>query len=117
MAGTTAVLLVDPLNEFLHPEGKIYGLVKESMETTDTIKHLHEVIKTARAANIPIYYCQHQLHEEGQFDGWKHMSNSIARSAQSGAFLLGSFGAEIYQDMGPDKSNGDAIVSRHWNSR
>ncbi|KAL7789159.1 Isochorismatase-like protein [Trichoderma ceciliae] len=116
MQEKTAVLLIDPLNDFLHPEGKIYPRVKDSLDVTNTVNNLQTFVIIARSKNIPILYCQHQLFEEGQFDDWKHMSKSQLAIQQSKAFTLGSFGAEIHEGLEPDRSNGDAIVSRHWNS-
>ncbi|KAK5988386.1 putative isochorismatase family YddQ-like protein [Cladobotryum mycophilum] len=116
MSPKTAVLLIDPLNEFLHPDGKLYARLKESLEATDTIKNMHAVIKTARSAKIPIFYCQHQLIEDGQLANWNHKSKSHLTIQKIGSFRVGSFGAQIYQEMEPDRSNGDVVVSRHWNS-
>lgn len=117
MADNTAVLLIDPMNEFLHPDGKLYPRLKESLETTDTVRHMYALIKAARDAKVPIFYCQHKLNEDGHFHGWNHMSKSLLRIEQDGAFKQGSFGGEIFKDMGPDRQNGDVVVSRHWNSR
>ncbi|KAL6895360.1 Isochorismatase-like protein [Trichoderma longibrachiatum] len=116
MQEKTAVLLIDPLNEFLHPDGKIYSLLKDSINATDTVNNLQKFVKIARSNKLPIFYCQHQLFEEGQFDDWKHMSKSQLTIQQTKAFTVGSFGAEIMKGLEPDRSNGDAIVSRHWNS-
>jgi len=41
-----------------------------------------------------------------------HVGNKKLR-----AFEEGSWGAEIYEGMEPDLSNGDVVVSKHWNSR
>ncbi|GFP58753.1 uncharacterized isochorismatase family protein YddQ [Trichoderma asperellum] len=111
-----AFLLIDPLNDFLHSEGKVYPALKASIEATDTVNNLQKFVEAARSRHIPIFYCQHQLYEEGQFDDWHHMSKSQLRIQQSNTFAAGSFGAEIYKGLEPDHSNGDAIVSRHWNS-
>ncbi|PTB65117.1 Isochorismatase hydrolase [Trichoderma citrinoviride] len=116
MQEKTAVLLIDPLNEFLHPEGKIYPTLQASIEATDTVTNLQRFVKIARSNTLPILYCQHQLFEEGVYDDWKHMSKSQLTIQQTKAFTVGSFGAEIMKGLEPDKSNGDAIVSRHWNS-
>ena len=59
--GHTAVVLVDPYNNnFLHPKGKIYHLVSESLEATGAVRHMKELVDAARAAHIPIYYGLHQ---------------------------------------------------------
>jgi nicotinamidase-related amidase len=117
MQEKTAFLLIDPLNDFLHPEGKVFPALKASIEATDTVNNLQKFVNVARKSHIPIFYCQHQLHEEGSYHGWNHMTKSQLRIQQTNTFAAGSFGAEIYKGLEPDRSNGDAIVSRHWNSR
>ncbi|KAL5084078.1 Isochorismatase-like protein [Trichoderma afarasin] len=116
MQEKTAVLLIDPLNDFLHPEGKVFPALKESIDATGTVDNLQKFVKVARSKKIPIMYCQHKLYEEGNFEHWNHMSKSHYTIQASKAFEAGSFGAEIHKGLEPDKSNGDAIVSRHWNS-
>ncbi|RTE70311.1 hypothetical protein BHE90_015297 [Fusarium euwallaceae] len=111
----SAVILVDPFNDFLHPEGKLYGRVQESLVAADTVAHLRDLVNAAHAARIPIFYALHQSCERGNFDGWRHLSPSAARGV--GAFAIGSWGAEILDGLEPDvPGNGDVVVSRHWNS-
>lgn len=55
----TAVLLIDPYNDYIHPDGKVYGLCKDSLEATDTTIYMKALVKAARANNILIFYCLH----------------------------------------------------------
>jgi nicotinamidase-related amidase len=117
MALNTAIVLVDPLNDFLHPEGKINSLVRESLEATETVKHLNDLVKVARTAHIPIYYALHQPYRPGNYDGWNNMTKSHVRNQLLKVFEEGSWGAEIGKGLEPELANGDVIVSKHWNSR
>lgn len=117
MTPKIAIVLVDPLNDFLHPDGKLNGLVKESIEKTGMIANLQRLVETARKASIPIFYALHQGYREGMHDGWQHMNTSLARIGKLHVFEEGSWGAEVYEGLGPQRSNGDIVVSRHWNSR
>lgn len=113
----TAVLLIDPYNDFIHPEGKWYGNVKESLEATETVKHMQRLIKAARAAHIPIYYCLHQQYKPGNYDGWNRMTSYHIGMKEGRVIEEGSWGAQIYEGMEPDLANGDVVVSKHWNAR
>lgn len=117
MAQKTALLLIDPLNEFLHPEGKIYPRLQPSLEASNSIENMRRLIAEARKRKIPIFYCQHQLTPEGHFECWNHKSKSQQAIEKMGSFRLGSFGGKIYKGLEPDPKNGDIEVSRHWNSR
>jgi nicotinamidase-related amidase len=114
----TAVVLVDPYNDFLHPQGKAYSRVSESLTATNTVAHMQELVDAARAARIPIYYALHQQFKDGNYAGWKHMNVSTTRIQNTKMFEEGSWGAKIYEGMEPDVlGNEDVVVSKHWNSR
>jgi len=116
MANDTAVLLIDPYNDFLHPKGKLNAIVAESMETSATIKHLKELVATARQHKIPIYYCLHQQTDAHSFQGWQMMNKSLSGLGKNQVFQKDSWGAEFYEGLEPKLDNRDVIVSKHWNS-
>ncbi len=117
MPGNTAVVIIDPYNDFLHPKGKLTGLVADSLKESDTIKHLQELIKAARMHKIKVFYGLHQQARPGFLAGWNHATKMQKSQKESLAFEEGSWGVEIYEGLGPDLANGDIIVSKHWSSR
>ncbi|KIW90255.1 uncharacterized protein Z519_08899 [Cladophialophora bantiana CBS 173.52] len=116
MANQTAVLLIDPYNDFLHPKGKLNPRLAESIAATGTIQHLQEFVATARKRKIPIYYCLHQQTDKHSFEGWSMMNWSLEGLGKNLVFEKGSWGAEVYEGLGPNPNNGDVVVSKHWNS-
>lgn len=117
MPSNLAVVLVDPLNDFLHPDGKLYSLVKRSLEANRTVEHMQVLVQHARNANIPIFYALHQQIGDESMAGWKHLNSSLLSIKKNRVFEEGSWGAKILDGMEPRPSNGDVVVSRHWNSR
>ncbi|CAI7658834.1 unnamed protein product [Penicillium pancosmium] len=115
MSQRTAVVLIDPLNDFLHPDGKLYPLIKASLESSNSLEHMKELVAGARDAHIPIFYGLHQITKEGTYSGWNHMNASQVRIKQNAAFSE-EFGGQILKELEPQPSNGDVVVSRHWNS-
>lgn len=114
----TAVVLVDVYNDFIHPNGKIYPLLKESLQATDTVSHLKEVVAAARESSILIYYALHQPWKEGNYDGWQHMNATTSSISKSKSIEEGSWGAELFDGLAPDVlGNKDVVVGKHWNSR
>ncbi|KAH8795472.1 Isochorismatase-like protein [Hyaloscypha finlandica] len=71
MPSNTAII-IDPYNDFLHPRGKLNGLLADSLKETDTITHLKELVTAARLHKIPIYYGLHQQCKAGFIAGWNH---------------------------------------------
>jgi isochorismate hydrolase len=114
---TTALLLIDPYNDFLHPKGKAYPALAESLHHTQTIPHLLSLVKTVRNAQIPIFYCLHQQSHPDQYKDWQFMTKSQHGLEKRKVFEEGSWGAQIFEGLEPDPKNGDVVVAKHWNSR
>jgi nicotinamidase-related amidase len=109
----TAIVLIDPYNDFLHPEGKLTSALTD-LEEKQTIQHIKEVVAAARLHHIPIFYGLHQQWTPNHYHGWRHMTTSHVRQQKVRLFEEGSFGAQIYEGLEPDFTNGDVLVSRHW---
>lgn len=110
-----ALVLIDPLNDFIHPNGKLYPAIQDSLTKTNTIENLSKLAHGARQKGIPIYYGLHQQYKEGNYDGWNHIKPVHQNIKQNQAFA--GWGGEILEGFEPQLSNGDVVVSRHWNSR
>ncbi|ETI21028.1 hypothetical protein G647_07371 [Cladophialophora carrionii CBS 160.54] len=109
-----AVVLIDPLNDFLHPNGKLYPRVEESLTKTNTIENLRRLLHGARKAGIPIYYGLHQKYVEGNYNGWKHLKSVHKLTLE--AHLFEGWGGDILAGLEPVPSNGDVVATRHLNS-
>lgn len=90
----TAIILIDPYNDFLHPSGKITPALLPSLTASNTIANLHTVVQTARAKKIPIFYCFHQQTRPGFLVGWKHATDLQKSQLEGNAFEEGSWGAK-----------------------
>jgi nicotinamidase-related amidase len=113
----TAIIIIDPYNDFLHPEGKLNGLLSESMKVKDTITHLKELVAAARKHNLSIFYGLHQQMKPGFIMGWKHATPMQHSQKEHDAFAEGSWGVKIFEGLEPDIEKGDVVVSKHWSSR
>ncbi|MDE2863201.1 MAG: cysteine hydrolase [Chloroflexota bacterium] len=112
--GQTALLLVDALNEFLKPGGKLYERTKATAQAADTVANLERVTAAARGAGILVVYANHHSNRGGDYDGWKHPTPSHRRIAEFGLFAAGSFGARVIDEVAPQP--GDVIAQEHWTS-
>jgi nicotinamidase-related amidase len=112
-----AIVLVDPYNDFLHQDGKLNPMVRDSLQKTDTIMNLHKLLKFARVHMIPVFYCLHQQSHDYSMQGWNMMNTNLTVIKTRKVFEEGSWGVELYTGMEPDFANGDVVVSKHWNSR
>lgn len=114
--GKTAILLIDPYNDFIHTSGKLYPLLSESLAASNTITHILTLLTAARANKIPIYYGLHQPYKASSFAGWKHKKLVHTSQEEGKVFEEGSWGAQIFEGMEPSVENGDVVVSKHWSS-
>jgi nicotinamidase-related amidase len=113
----TAIVMIDPYNDFLHPKGKLNSLLAESLKDSNSIANLQKLVRSAREHHIPIFYGLHQQHKAGFIAGWKHATHMQESQRDSVAFEEGSWGVEIFEGLQPDISQGDVVVSKHWCSR
>lgn len=108
----TALLFVDPYNDFLSPGGKLYPLFKEVAESVDLLAHLREIVSAARQANIPIFFVPHHRWEPGDYTTWKYPSPTQLASGKRESFAKGSWGGEFHPDFSVQK--GDIVIKEHW---
>ena len=84
-SGDTALVLTDPQNDFLSPEGVTWELVGKSVQENNTVEHIEQLLVAAKDNDVPVfvsphYYFPHdhqwqfggtleqKMHEIGMFD-------------------------------------------------
>ncbi|PON24969.1 hypothetical protein TGAM01_v206050 [Trichoderma gamsii] len=94
----------------------MYKAMSASLEATNTVKHIFDLLTAARSHKIPVFYGLHQQYNAEAFYGWTQMK-ALHESQKAGkVFEEGSWGAKIYEGMEPNTENGDLIFSKHWSS-
>lgn len=111
-ADHTALLVVDPYNDFMSDGGKLYDLIKETAEASGLFDNLSKLLPAVRSAGIQVFIVPHHRARDGDFDRWQHMNPVQVRSLQSRVFEAGSWGGEFHPEFGPQK--GDVVVHEHW---
>jgi nicotinamidase-related amidase len=110
----TGILLIDPYNDFLHPDGKAYFKSKEVIEGVQLLYNMARVVKKAREMKIQIYYVPHHHSEPGDFTSWKYPNALQLATAERQVFAKGSWGGQFHDDFQPQA--GDIIIKEHWGS-
>jgi len=110
----TALILVDPLNDFLGDKGKLTGALKQTGDKVGLLPNLCLALNSARKANLKIFYGTHHRYEEGYHNGWRFLNSSHIGSEQKQLFARGQYGGDYHPDLKPQK--GETIVSEHWTS-
>ncbi len=69
VAGRTALLITDPQNDFLSPEGVAWGVVGKSVTDNNTVENIESLFKAAKANDIPVFVSPHYYYPTDH--GWK----------------------------------------------
>lgn len=123
--GTTAIVITDPQNDFLSPDGVTWGVVGESVTKNGTVENLETMFKLAKEYGIKVFISPHYYYKhdhtwkfEGALEKLMHNINMFERGDQlnkegfegSGADWLDRYKKYIDQDyvtvVGPHKVYG-----------
>ncbi len=85
----TALILVDPFNDFLSEGGKMYPYTKETVEGIQLVQNLKKLIAGARERNIQIIYAPHRNTQKGDYMNWRFLSPSHQGSKATVLFEKG----------------------------
>lgn len=108
----TAVILVDPFNDFLSEGGKLYSFTKETVEGIGIVRNMKELTDAARENGILVVYAPHHRTQPGDFAKWKFKSPSHLGSEKYTLFEKDRWGGQFHPDLLPQ--NGDLIAQNHW---
>ena len=116
--GRTALLITDPQNDFLSPEGVTWGVVGESVTKNKTVAHIDSLFAAAKANDMPVfvsphyyYPTDHGWHFEGALEALMH---AIGMFDRKGALTTDGFegsGADWLEQYKKYINDGETIVS------
>lgn len=91
----TAIVITDPQNDFLSPDGVTWGVVGESVTKNNTVAHIEILLKTAKSNNIAVFISPHYYYptdHKWQFEGaLEKMMHDIKMFDRKGALTLDGF--------------------------
>jgi nicotinamidase-related amidase len=111
---STAILLVDPYNDFLSEGGKIWPRVKAIAEEVALLDHLREIISAARGRGLKIIFVPHHRWEPGDYVSFDNATPYQLAGANAQIFARDSWGGTFHDDFRP--RTGDVVAHEHWGS-
>ncbi|MFF3513257.1 isochorismatase family cysteine hydrolase [Streptomyces sp. NPDC002573] len=108
----TAVLLVDPYNDFLSEGGKIWPRVEPVAQEVGLLDNLRSVVGSAREAGARVVFVPHRRWEPGDYETWDHPNPTQRSVMERHSFARGTWGGEFHPDFQPQP--GEVVVHEHW---
>ncbi len=65
----TAIVITDPQNDFLSPDGVTWGMVGKNVTENNTVANIEALMKAAKANNLPLFISPHYYYPTDH--GWK----------------------------------------------
>jgi nicotinamidase-related amidase len=108
----TALLVVDPYNDFISEGGKIWPRIKEVAEANNCVPHMQQVLQTARDAKLRVFFAMHHRYRAGDYSSWKYVAPVQRAAWRNKSFEFGSWGGEFRAEFVP--APGEIVASEHW---
>ena len=111
-AAKTALLIIDPVNDFLSPEGAAWELTKSTVEMNKVVPNLKRLMSGARERGVPLLIGPMAYTEEDYAGAqWQRRSGINRIMFERKMFLAGSWGADFHPELTPQAD--DIILQPH----
>jgi nicotinamidase-related amidase len=114
----TALVVTDPQNDFLSPDGVTWGLVGASVEENQTVEHLEQLLAGAKQHDLPVFVSPHYYYptdHEWEFGGTvEKLMHEIGMFDRKGQLNLEGFersGADWLERFKPYIEDGRTVIA------
>ena len=113
----TAVVITDPQNDFLSPDGVTWGLVGASVTANNTVENIERLAEAAQGARIPVFISPHYYYPTD--NGWQFggavetMMHAVDMFGRTGPLTTEGFtgsGADWLERYKPWIEDGNTVV-------
>ena len=108
----TALLVIDPYNDFISEGGKLWDRLKTVAEANSCVPNMLQVLNAARKAELRVFYARHHRYRPGDYESWKYIAPVQKAAWLHKTFEYGTWGGEIRSEFNPQP--GDIVALEHW---
>ena len=108
----TALLVIDPYNDFISEGGKIWPRIKAVAEANNCVPNMLKVLNAARKAKLRVFYAMHHRYRPGDYETWKYVAPIQRAAWQRKTFEYGTWGGEFRAEFVP--TPGEIVAQEHW---
>lgn len=113
----TALVITDPQNDFLSPDGVSWGVVGKNVTENGTVENLEALFKAAKQSDLPVFVSPHYYYEHDhrwKFEGaLETLMHQIGMFDRKNALKLDGFnnsGADWLERYKPYINDGQTVV-------
>jgi len=99
-SNSTALLVIDPQNDFLSETGVVWDLVGEGVVKNQVVDKLSKLIAKARESGVEVFYSPHYYDKE--FEAWKDNNPIDSLMFERKMFDRNSSGSDFHPELTPD---------------
>jgi nicotinamidase-related amidase len=108
----TALLVIDPYNDFISEGGKVWDRLKGVIEANGCISNMLQILSAARKAELRVFYSLHHRYRPGDYETWKYVVPTQKAAWDRKTFEYGTWGGEIRTEFAP--MPGEILAQEHW---
>ena len=108
----TALLVIDPYNDFISEGGKLWGRIRAVAEANECVSHMLQVLNAARRVQLRVFYALHRRYCPGDYETWKYVAPVQKAAWDRKTFEYGTWGGEIRPEFVPRP--GEIVAAEHW---
>ncbi len=108
----TALLVIDPYNDFISEGGKLWSRIRAVAEANNCVSHMMQILEAARGAGLLVLYAMHHRYRPGDYETWKYVAPIQKAAWQRKTFEYGTWGGEFRAGFVPKP--GEIVVAEHW---
>ena len=108
----TALLVIDPYNDFISEGGKVWNRLKAVAEANSCVPQMLQILNAARKAGLRVFYALHHRYRPGDYETWKYIAPVQEAAWSHKTFESGTWGGEIRSEFAPQP--GDIVALEHW---
>lgn len=114
----TALVITDPQNDFLSPDGVAWGVVGKSVTENNTVENIEALFKAAKEADMPVFVSPHYYYPtdrkwqfEGALEKLMHTINMFDRPSALSVDGFEGSGADWLERYKPYIEDGETIIA------
>jgi nicotinamidase-related amidase len=109
---STALLVVDPYNDFISEGGKIWDRIRAVAEANECVPHMLQALNAARKAKLRVFNAMHHRYRPGDYETWKYIAPIQKAAWARKTFEYGTWGGEFRAEFTP--KSGEVVAQEHW---